>query len=198
MYPLSFLRSPYPVVCKYRSICDCHLNSIQIRAGMSPTFWDPGTPSNGLAGIRGFASPIEELLIRRTLASPLWVLWSGLIPAIMPWPCRYPGSRVPLNSSNSDEYGEILRKLWDNWMGLKIAEKTGQTWLCIYGGVLPMYWTGDNDITAGLYSAVFSRRQWLLAAGVWRRHVRHEAQRSSWFIGQKTKSSCNQQLLPLG
>ena len=31
------------------------------RAGRSPTFQDPGTPLFGLAGTRGFASPMEQL-----------------------------------------------------------------------------------------------------------------------------------------
>ncbi len=35
---------------------------IAVRAGRSPTFWDPGTPLNGLTGTRGFASPREQVL----------------------------------------------------------------------------------------------------------------------------------------
>ncbi len=51
-------------------------NIVNIRAGGSPTFQDPGTPLYGLAGTRVPASPIEEVLSRafgESLASPfMW------------------------------------------------------------------------------------------------------------------------------
>ncbi len=34
----------------------------RVRAGTSPTFWTRGLASPGLAGTRGLASPVEELL----------------------------------------------------------------------------------------------------------------------------------------
>ena len=59
---------------------------LYIRAGRSPTFGDPGTPLNGLAGTRGFVSPIEEFLsFNTTLRGSLECLWRvlsrGLVPA---------------------------------------------------------------------------------------------------------------------
>ncbi len=71
--------------------------STSIRAGRSPTFWTRGLALLGLAGTRGLASPIEELLstvsnsVQVSLTSPLkWnrTRESGLDP------------RVQVNSSN--------------------------------------------------------------------------------------------------
>ncbi len=58
-----------------------HAAVIAIRAGRSPPFQDPGTPSDGLAGTRVPASPIEHVLSFKALESPLGVQQSGLLPA---------------------------------------------------------------------------------------------------------------------
>ncbi len=72
---------------------------VESRAWRSPTFGDPGTPLNGLAGTRGFTSPIEEVL--RGGLEGLWrVLSRGLVPASPQETREYPDSRVLLHSSS--------------------------------------------------------------------------------------------------
>ena len=72
-----------------------------LRVGRSPTFQNSGTPSNGLAGTRGFASPIEQVLSLKNeatqQASPLRVPKSRLGLASLTQTCGYPNSRVPLS-----------------------------------------------------------------------------------------------------
>ena len=82
------------------------------RAGRSPTFQDPGTPLFGLAGTRGFASPLEQLpspriSINRAVASPKGVLLAGLGPASLTWTREYSGTRVP-HSSSTTRYQEVI------------------------------------------------------------------------------------------
>ena len=58
---------------------------MEIRAGGSPHYWDPGTPYSGTASTRGLASPssIQRGQSHETVGSPSQVLWCELLPAVL-------------------------------------------------------------------------------------------------------------------